>query len=607
MMKKQNKLADQTKYTIGRESFSQVTVIVLFLFISVSIWFCFFVEQDQTSLFSGLASAVLAVLIIKERSAFFQLTVNERTSILIMTIIYAIGWTLGRYFLYFDFKQSLAGGRVWLLIVFVGAVLVFTATTAFCYKMLPNIILYAGKPYLNPVIFIAIIVLGSIVYTVIFFPGASFNDGFRQLYYYYGYNPWTNHDPVFSTMIIGGLHHLFRVLAGDELSFFFYNCVIQILSLLLFGLIIRLFNKNKVPQSICFATALYFAFHPTIRLYSLTLCKDTLFAMATLCMVLILVNIYIRNQENETIHFSVWLILTGTLLLIANLRNDGIYVGLFTCMCLIIFSHVREQKRIVLIIAAFLICFYVCYGQILSIAGIEKGSVREMLSVPLQQTAACLKSYPNDISEEQRNNLEDVFECSLKEVVSNYDPMISDPVKNAFVEKPTNDQMKNYIKTWVSMGVHHPKNYLKTYLNCYYGYLYPDMRGSEVGFPFFWVSDKYRGHFNVSYDYIGSSQEKAYNNIQTIMCVPGFSMLYSPGFYVWVLLFCAMFFIAKKKNSALFCLSPLVCIVLIACMSPVNCRLRYILTLVYALPIMLAFTATGGFDKEAKDTLNDGE
>ena len=82
----------------------------------------------------------------------------------------------------------------------------------------------------------------------------------------------------------------------------------------------------------------------------------------------------------------------------------------------------RRQWRCVLLLLVGILAVYVGCGKISTAIGVEPGSVRAMLSIPLQQTARYVTTYPEDVTKEEKEALEAVLDYeNLSEI---YDPWI---------------------------------------------------------------------------------------------------------------------------------------------------------------------------------------
>ena len=103
---------------------------------------------------------------------------------------------------------------------------------------------------------------------------------------------------------------------------------------------------------------------------------------------------------------------------------------------------------------------------ILPMAGVKPGGKQEMLSIPFQQTARYVKYYGNDVSTEEEKVIRKVLDYDT--IGKNYDPDLSDPVKNTYKQK--DEYLKDYFNIWFEMLKKHPTAYIQATLNGTYGY-----------------------------------------------------------------------------------------------------------------------------------------
>ena len=99
-------------------------------------------------------------------------------------------------------------------------------------------------------------------------------------------------------------------------------------------------------------------------------------------------------------------------------------------------------------------------------AGVKPGGKQEMLSIPFQQTARYVKYYGNDVSTEEEKVIRKVLDYDT--IGKNYDPDLSDPVKNTYKQK--DEYLKDYFNIWFEMLKKHPTAYIQATLNGTYGY-----------------------------------------------------------------------------------------------------------------------------------------
>lgn len=77
---------------------------------------------------------------------------------------------------------------------------------------------------------------------------------------------------------------------------------------------------------------------------------------------------------------------------------------------------------------------------------IQKGSVKEMLSLPFQQTARYIVNHGDEISEEERQVIDRILDYNS--LAQNYNPILSDAVKTTFKQESTQREMFEYFCVW---------------------------------------------------------------------------------------------------------------------------------------------------------------
>ena len=96
------------------------------------------------------------------------------------------------------------------------------------------------------------------------------------------------------------------------------------------------------------------------------------------------------------------------MILLILFRNNGIYVVLLSFPFLILIS--RKFWKLLLLMLLITLGLFTTYSKvILPYFKITPGSIREMLSIPFQQTARLVKYHENDISLEDRNIIDKVI------------------------------------------------------------------------------------------------------------------------------------------------------------------------------------------------------
>lgn len=425
----------------------------------------------------------------------------------------------------------------------------------------------------------------SLPYLIFFFPGTLQPDAYAQLCMYFNPEEITGHHPVIITLLMGHCVEFGRnVFHSDTIGMFFYTGLQSVLQWLVFAYVMKLLVKIKTPILLkCFAL-LFFSVFPLFPMWGYTMVKDTGYYIFVLLFIASLAEIILLPEEK-------W----GKILLIISsvgmglFRNDGRYVVFLTLIIICICSR-KGWKYYTAAFAACLLAVFLVEGIYMPINDIKKGSVREALSIPIQQTSRYVRMHYNEITPEEQAVLEDVFTKELEEIGNAYAPELSDTAKGLFMLYPSSRQLKDYFSVWYKQLLKHPGTYIQAFLNQTYGYFYPN-REELLGYVcFFWFNGQYQMETPVKLNFgirnpWGRDLLENFTNF--VFRMPGVGMLYNAGFHIYILLGCAVFCLAKKKKGSLLIYTTSFCTLLVCLVSPVNAELRYMLPIIAALPLNL--------------------
>jgi hypothetical protein len=151
----------------------------------------------------------------------------------------------------------------------------------------------------------------------------------------------------------------------------------------------------------------------------------------------------------------------------------------------------------------------------------------------------------------------------------------------------------------------HPWTYVEATLAGTYQYYYPYSTVAQPPFKYLaWehIDHRHAGGMMEAYgldsntfpvDYPRSLSRIrifAIHKLQNTFAIPGITMLYNTGIYFWILLLCITQLLRKKNWRTLVTFIPLVLLVLISLVSPVNGNLRYILPMAAVMFVWCALT-----------------
>ena len=276
-------------------------------------------------------------------------------------------------------------------------------------------------------------------------------------------------------------------------------------------------------------------------------------------------------------------------------RNNGFYMMLAADVLLpfLLGRGARRRFGLGVALAACVCLGYWCVeGPLADACGVveEEGSVKELLSVPFQQTARYLLEYPDDVTEEEAEAIDAIL--PYNSLAKRYNPLDADAVKDMFKRKSTDEELRAYFTdAWWPMFLKHPLVYVQAFLNNTYGYLYPfESINMLSAFPFYIKgSDSLKTIFDLEYVFPSGVRRKVTTFANAWRVIPGLAQLVNPGAYTWVLLAMGGYLCRRGRYRDLLALAVPFLNICVCLISPVNGYLRYALPLIACTPVIIAW------------------
>lgn len=435
------------------------------------------------------------------------------------------------------------------------------------------------------------------IFLLKYFPGILSYDSFNQISQILKEIPLNNTHPIFYTFIISIFIFIGKIFNNLNIGIFLYSLFQLTFMSFIFSTVL-LYLKNKyVNKNILILTYLFLLLFPVNIFYSITMWKDIFFSLIFLTFSLLIREIFINEELINKKNIKIYIILLS--LLIMFLRNNGVYViVLFFLFLLLLKTNKRAFMKIFIIIV---ISFFSSKSIIFNIFNINRGSIREMLSVPSQQFAYIY----NDISKKDKDILSKFYNVNLSDVYIN---TCADPTKNSLNEDYFINNKKEYFILYFKLLKKYPKKYLEAFLSNSFGYYYP---GSRYGSVFYEKYSKYgiKSHSLINFktfiilelfvilsillfimkklDIIKSKRNIIIIslslflilflviNVSDIKRIILINMFFNPGFYFWLLLFSFFYNLYNKKYNILISYIPSFILWLTIIFSPVFSEFRY--------------------------------
>lgn len=446
-------------------------------------------------------------------------------------------------------------------------------------------VLFDRRAFLFPFL---CIFLCYLPYLIVFFPGTVHWDALWQLNFFTGQWTFTTHHPPFSTLLMGACLRVGQMLKSDNWGVFCYVFPQSVLCALVFSSVFPLLRDLHSPYCLRWGALFFFALFPLCPIFAVTLTKDTSFALASLALSILTFRLFLL-PDSFTRPRAALLFLCALLMCLT--RNNGFPQVL---LCLIVFIPLLFSRRLRVLVSAALggaLAVSLIFSRLIVPAlGILPGDAAEAMSIPLQQTARTALCFPADITPSEREAIDAVV--PYDQLADAYLPEKADGVKSLVRSGVTGEQWIAYLRAWLSQLTRHPFTYIEATLNNIYGYLYPDRTPSLDGLGYYDIEHSegiYLGNLDLYFlPAFSQARYRLSQLAQTVQSLPVVGMLYSCGAHVWALLICACMLFNARKTRLLGALVPAFSCVLVCFASPVNAYIRYLLPVMYALPLTAA-------------------
>lgn len=460
---------------------------------------------------------------------------------------------------------------------------------------------------------------------ITYYPGQISWDALRQFcefegrhlsYLNFTYTP-TNHQPWFVTLIFGSLFKVGQKLVNTNFGVF----TVVLFQTLVTGIIYSIatsFVWKKVGKIGGILTFILFA-SPVFSTYAITIDKSTIYYALCVAYYLSFLKLLdnVKQGVSSSYEYVLYLIIS---FFFSEFRNDSKYIVIITTAILIGYALIHHQKvRYLIATTAVLLVLLFGWNSYLNYKKVIPGAMSEPLTLPARQISYIYFNDKDSLSKKEIKTIDKV--TPVKELRSNYDVNSGDNVKNLFpmntflngetiirnvvnhkitlrATQTQKKEIKNYLKLWVAQGFKHPVKYVEVYLAANGKYFNPffGLSGENNSlflnyFPNYgdfllptWYS-KYSPIFSV----------KIRNNVQTvfeaILAVPFISIIINVGFPFWwmTILIIGLSVTGKEKSRLLISIIPLILMILLYTVTPINGYSRYVIGTTAALPIITAY------------------
>lgn len=510
---------------------------------------------------------------------------------MILGTILSVGNIVNKYIYDMPFNIFNLNRTIYFILMIIGFIPFFYKLFTLLIQKTPKILKLKNKQQMSKkefIVIMSIILFGNFLYFIRFFPAIMSPDSYYVIHYANNYILSDFHT-FGHTWFFGIFFHLGKVLFNNLNTAVAFSIIIQMICIsILFTIVIKYLYNKGLSKKICLLISFIYGFTPLFGHYSVTLWRDVMFGTAFAPLFISLYEIVTNKKNNK----GNLVLFTICILIIMFFRNNGIYIFIFTIPFLIIF--LKDKRKMMSIICTTLLIFYfIIKGPIFNYFNVERSKTAEAYSIPLQQMARVV-ALDYKITGNDKKFLENLWEYN--KVATSYRNITSDPIKTITNNDFLRNNKKDFIKTYLSLLMKHPKVYIEAYMMETIGYWYPDI--------IYWATgSESKGIFEEEKVYNIPLTPNWYNKIidyTTSRSLPLSNILWSVGLS-FIILLISSFITAFYNKKILLCYVPLFGLWLsIMAATPVFCELRYVYGLFTSLPLLILIPLITAYEKNNK-------
>lgn len=473
-------------------------------------------------------------------------------------------------------------------------------------------------------IILSLLVLWLIV-IVVFFPGQISFDAMRQFCEYEGQKipdlgityPHTNHHPYFVTLLFGHLFEIGKSVHSVNTGVFTVVLFQIIVTVLIYSCVVSYVWK-KMGRIAGMITLIIFG-SPIFSTYAVTIDKSSIYYSLCGLFYLAFINIFeaINNKKLGTKQCLNFFLVA---FIFSEFRNDSKYIVLISVLLLLgltLYHHLGRLKLVITIVAV--LVSILGWNAYLNKEKVIPSATGEALTIPTRQLSYIYLMDRSSLSKKQIQVINRV--TPVDSLLKNYNINDADNLKNLYplntflggeqwemVFKKIKEgkitikttpgekkHIKEYLKVWLEQGLKHPLKYIAVYVAANSHYFNP-MSGVSSGYNGLFMNNPRFGEivqptwYAQYHTYAGSSEYKLLDTFVSLyLGFPLISIFANTALPLYVLVFLLGMTIAKRKWWWLIAMVPMMLMVGLYTLTPINGYSRYTIGASVVVPIVTAF------------------
>ncbi len=281
---------------------------------------------------------------------------------------------------------------------------------------------------------------------------------------------YSNHHPFYHTMLIklsvGLGNFLFGSLKAGVATYSFLQ-IILIASAFSYALV-TMYQLGGVNQKVIILCGIFYVIMPYNIYFSVTMWKDVPFACSLLFYVVSMYR-YLNKVGNKPKLNLIAVFVAGMGMCL--LRSNGLiaFIISFIGMLIVVRKSIKPSVYVLLIVV--IICSWIMKYPVLTMLDVSQPDRVESLSVPIQQIASVVEEC-DDLNEEEIELISQLID--IEDSKPKHWRQVSDGLKNKIRDNGNqyliDEQLSDYIKLYIGLGLRHPIVYLCAWIDQTCGY-----------------------------------------------------------------------------------------------------------------------------------------
>ena len=431
------------------------------------------------------------------------------------------------------------------------------------------------------------------------YPANLCSDSWSQLSQFWGFSEFTSHHPPAQTVIFGFFTRLGTLVGSANAGLYCFILVQTFIYATVIAYSFVLMKKLSAPKWLFLLTFFAAGFSPYYANRVSMLLKDNLYSIAMLLFVIELIYALLQTEEFFTRKYH-YVLSSLSIIGVILFRTNGkhvLYPTLLLLIVILVICHKKFKKpqliKGLLLLTAPAILAAVITAVISSHYNIKPGSIAEALSLPFQQTARCVALHSDEITEEERFIISSVLDYDV--LLTQYNPIISDPVKATYNRNAATEELVDYLKLWFKMFFKYPQTYVEATLAQNYYLIYPFEYNAAIYMRFNDFSEELMQPLK---EQVGLKEVTVFAEQKELLfqwfllmhTLPVIGMLSHTATYTIALLFLIALALCRKEYKFILPAFPIFLSVMVIIIAPVIYgHPRYAFPIVYTVPVLIAY------------------